>query len=735
MRLLGCLFLAGWTAAAAPSVSGDKKPGTELLRKLPLRFEQDARGRWTAHGPAFAMRFDQDSTSLRLADRGVRLTFSGSNPEATFTPSAPLKTKTNYFVGRQYRSVTGYSRLHRSGIYPGIDVAYYGDGERLEYDFELRSGANPGLIRMRFEGADGIAVNESGDLILKLGASEIVQRAPVVYQKSAAGEVAAVESRYRLLDKGEIGVALGAYDRSRPLVIDPAVMYALYLTSTNASAGVSVAVDSQGLVYLGGFTYSSDFPIGGNGYALFPSASDRNAWVWQLNPFASDSNDQLLYSTYFGGNLDTNLTSMAIDNNGVVYFGGTTIASNLPTTSGAFATALSNTNATSEGFVAAIDTTQAGTAGLTYCTYYAGSQITQINGVATMGGKIYATGFVNSNDLPLAGNSFQTMQSNGYDAFVAEFDPTQSGTASLVFASYLGGYLTDVGNSVAVDTNGLIYVAGSTLSTDFPTTSNAYQPVSIGAGDAFLAQIDPVAGVLNYCTFLGGSGADVATNVLVESPGRVAVAGYTSSTDFPVTGSAAQAVNGGATQNALTNDAFVTELNLTAQSRATMLVYSSYYGGSDDEITYGLSRDPSGRYFLCGYTLSQNLPVTTGAINPTSIGQNIDGFLAVLDPAAGLAYGSYITSVGYQIAYGVAADSNGNAYVVGQTTSNVFGGNPAKPDSAGTYDVFFTVVSIGSSASTSLRLDRERIQVFGPGPVTQQSSATPRPKRRLTDRR
>jgi hypothetical protein len=177
------------------------------------------------------------------------------------------------------------------------------------------------------------------------------------------------------------------------------------------------------------------------------------------------------------------------------------------------------------------------------------------------------------------------------------------------------------------------------------------------------------------------------------------------------------------------------DLNLAAQSRATMLVYSSYYGGADDEITYGLSRDPAGRYLLCGYTLSQNLPVTSGAINPTSIGRAIDGFLAVLDPAAGLAYGSYITGPGYQVVYGVAVDSHGNAYVIGQTTSNVFGGNPAKPDGAGTYDVFFSVVSVGSSNSSSLTLDRNRIQVFGPGPVAQKSSETPRPRRSAIERR
>jgi hypothetical protein len=729
MRLLGCLFSIGVVVSAAPPHSNtDARISANLLRSVPLRFEQDAQQRWIAHGPGYAMRFDRDATALRLGDRVVRLSFAGSNPRAGFEPSAPLKTPINYFVGKSYRSAAGYSRLTRTSVYRGIDVAYYGDGERLEYDFELRPGANPSLIRMRFEGADGLTVNDRGDIVLKLGASEIVQRAPVVYQRGPSEEVTAVESRYRLLSDGAIGVELGEYNRAEAVVIDPAVLYALYLTSTNASAGMAVAVDSQGLVYLGGYTYSGDFPIGSNGYKLFPETTDRNAWIWKLNPFTTPDN-ALIYSTYFGGNLDTDLKGMVVDNNGVVYFGGTTIASDLPTSSNAFSTGLANTNATNEGYVAAIDTTKSGADGLVYSTYYAGSMITQVNGVATLGGKIYATGFVNSNDLPLAGNSFQSMQSNGYDAFVAEFDPSQSGTASLVYASYLGGYLTDVGNSIAVDKRGLIYVAGSTLSTDFPTTTNAYEPIYAGAGDGFLAQIDPVAGVLMDCTYLGGSGADVATNVLVEPSGHVAVAGYTSSTDLPVTANAAQAVNGGAVQHLATNDAFVMSLNLAAQSRATTLVYSSYYGGMDDEITYGFSLDPAGRYYISGYTLSQNLPVTAGALQPASIGNNIDGFLAVIDPASALTYGSYITGPGYQTAYAVATDASGNAYVTGLATSDVFGGNPAKPDSPGTIDVFFSVISVIPAASGSVRLTRERTQVYGPGSVDSTGAQLPQPRR------
>ncbi|HEY6346981.1 MAG TPA: SBBP repeat-containing protein [Bryobacteraceae bacterium] len=704
--------LAAFAEASQPPAS---KPGSaqakRLIASLPLRFEQDSNRRWTSRGPGYAIRFQPDCTLLRLPGRILRLSFTGSNPRAKFEPREPSKVRTNYFIGKQYRSAEGFSRLERESIYRGIDIDYYGDGQRLEYDFTLRPGADASRIRMRFEGADDIRIDDRGDLVLTLDGKELVQRAPTVYQKRG-DKIIAVESRYRMMPGGDIGVALGSYDRAQAVVIDPALVYGLYLTATDAQSGVAIALDSSGNVYLGGWTYSNNFPIGANGIQTYPVSTGQNSFIWVVNPFASTGGSELIYSTYFGGNLNTSLTSLAVDNTGLIYFGGPTISSNLPVTSGAYATALSADNAEVEGYVAVIDSTQSGAASLNYCSYYAGSMITQINGVATMGGRIYVTGFVNSNDLPVAGNSFQPMQDNGYDAFVAEFDPTQSGTASLLFASYLGGYLTDVGTSIAVDQSGLIYIAGWTVSTDFPTTTNAYQPVSPGAGDAFLAQIDPVAGVLLYSTYLGGSDADVGTNVVVGPGANVTVAGYTFSPDFPVTTNAYQAVNGGAASASATSDAFITTLNLAAQSLETMLVYSTYYGGNGAEVNYGLALDSAGRYYICGYTLSLTLPVSSNAYQPASIGQSVDGYLAVIDPSAGLVYGSYITGPGIQQANAIAADSQGHAYVTGQTTADIFNGSPPKSDPPGSFDVFFGVYSVIPSSGSSRR---ERIQTFGPG--------------------
>jgi Beta-propeller repeat len=721
MRSLGCLILLGFAAFADASQPPASKPpaskpssaqAKRLIAALPLRFEQDSDGQWTSRGQGYAIRFQPDCTLLRLPGRMLRLSFTGSDPRAKLEPREPLKVRTNYFIGKQYRSAEGFSRLKRESIYRGIDIDYYGDGLRLEYDFTLRPGADASRIRMRFEGADAVRIDDRGDLVLTLDGKELVQRAPAVYQKRG-DKIIAVESRYRMIQGGDIGVELGSYDRAQSVVIDPALMYGLYLTATNAQSGTAIALDSSGNVYLGGWTYSNNFPIGANGIQTYPVATDQNAFIWVLNPFAS-AGEELIYSTYFGGNLDTSLTGLAVDNSGLIYFGGPTISSNLPVTPGAYATALSADNAEVEGYVAVIDSTQSGAASLNYCSYYAGSMITQINGVATMGGRLYVTGYVNSNDLPIAGNSFQPMQDNGYDAFVAEFDPTQSGTASLLFSSYLGGYLTDVGTSIAVDQSGLIYVAGWTVSTDFPTTTNAYQPVSQGAGDAFLAQIDPVAGVLLYCTYLGGSDSDVGTNVVVGPGANVTVAGYTFSPDFPVTTNAYQAVNGGAASASATSDAFITTLNLAAQSLETMLVYSTYYGGNDSEVNYGLALDSAGRYYICGYTLSLNLPVSSSAYQAASIGQNFDGYLAVIDPSAGLVYGSYVTGPGIQQANAVAADSQGNAYVTGQTTADIFNGSPPKSDGPGYFDVFFAVYSVVPSNGLSHHV-KERIQRFGPG--------------------
>jgi hypothetical protein len=697
---VGLLVLC--SCAAIPAISapapGARKLGAPqsdplpLLRSLPLRFEQDAQGRWSARGMGYALGFEDAAVTLRLPDGLARLSFEGSLGAAKWEPSGKMLAPTNYFRGSTFRSADAFSRLRRPNLYPGIDVVYYGKGRELEYDFNLAPGADPSRIRMRFQGADQVSVNSSGDLVLKFASGEIAQRLPVVYQRRASGEVVAVPASYRLAPDGSIGMKLGDYDRAQALVIDPAIVYDFWLTGSNAQVAIALAHDGQGFEYMAGYTYSPDFSLGASGYQM-NYASDEDCWLMKFNPFATEPGSVIAYSSYFGGSLDDDMRSMVVDANGIMYFGGTSLSPDLPITVNAAEGMLPNTSAFLNGFVAMLDTNQAGLAGLIYSSFYGGSLDTVINGVATFEGQIYATGWTVTPDLITAGNIFQAALGGDYDSFLAVFNPAISNnscTASqtLVFSSYLGGYADDVARSIDVDANGLAYIAGYTFSSNFPVTGNGFQQIyNDGGGDAFVTQIDPVTGAILYSSFLGGTNVDVATSVQVEQSGNIAVGGFTFSTDFPLTPNAAQLVYGG------NGDAFVAVLNPSAANQATGLVYGTYYGGNDVDVAYGMRSDSRGHYYIAGYTLSKNLPVSSNALFPASANGGIDSFMAIIDPNSSLVYGSYITGMGNQVAYTVDYDASGNIYTAGYATGDIFPNATPPHTTPGEYDVFFVMVS------------------------------------------
>jgi len=645
----------------------------------------------------YALGFEDSAVTMRVKDGLVRLSFDGSNGDganggAKWDPSEQMLAPTNYFRGATYRSADAFGRLRRPGLYPGIDLIYYGKDQALEYDFDLAPEADPSLIRMRFEGADQVSVNSGGDLVLKLSSGEITQRRPVAYQKRASGEVVAVTASYRIAADGRIGLKLGDYDHTEALVIDPSILLDFWFTGTNAQVAISLAHDAQGFEYMAGYTYSPDFSLGSNGYQM-NYASDEDCWLLKLNPYATNSGGVIVYSTYFGGELDDDMRSMVVDQYGLMYFGGTSLSPDLPMSANAAASALPNDDGYLNGFVAIIDPSQAGAAGLIYSSFYGGSMDTVINAVGAFEGQIYATGWTITPDLTTAGNLFQASINGGYDSFLAVFNPGESsssctGAETLVFSSYLGGYEDDVARSMDVDANGLAYIAGYTYSPNYPVSTNGFQQIyNDGGGDGFVTQIDPVAGVILYSSFLGGTGVDVATRVRVEPSGDIAVAGYTFSVDFPLSPNAAQLIYGG------NGDAFVAVLNPSATTQVAGLIYGTYYGGSGSEVAEDMRVGPQGFFYIDGYTLSKDLPVTRNAINTASLNGGIDSFMAIIDPNTALVYGSYITGAGNQVAYAIDADANGNIYSAGYATGDIFPNGTPPHATPGEYDVFFMLVS------------------------------------------
>ena len=697
--LVVCSCASLTPAFAAPGTATSKPEGKAaiqaealpVLRSLPLRIEQDAQGRWSARGAGYALGFEDSAVTLRLPDALARLAFEGTLGTAKWEPSDEMLAPTNYFRGATYRSADAYGRLTRRNLYPGIDVVYYGKGRQLEYDFNLAPGADPSRIRMRFQGVDEVTVNAIGDLVLKMASGEVTQRLPVVYQKRASGEVVAVPASYRVAIDGSVGIRIANYDSTQALVIDPAIVYDFYLSGENAQVAISLGHDALGNEYMAGYTYSPDFSLGSIGYQI-NYANDEDCWLMKFNPFAKNQNNIILYSSYFGGSLNDDMRSMVVDASGVMYFGGTSLSPDLPMTTNAAEGTLPNTSANLNGFVAIIDSNQSGAAGLIYSSFYGGSLTTVINGVAAYQGQIYATGWTQTTDLTTAGNVLQNTLNGGYDSFIAVFNPGAGDScdpmATLVYSSYLGGVMDDVGRSIDTDANGLAYITGYTFSSDFPVTSNGFQQIyNDGGGDAFLTQIDPVAGAILYSSFLGGTGIDVGTSVRVDPTGNVAVAGFTFSTDFPLTANAAQLTYGG------NGDAFIAVLNPNTTNQAAALVYGTYYGGSNVDVAYGVARDANGLYYIAGYTLSRDLPVTANALNPVSGGGGVDAFQAIINPNKALVYSSYITSDGNQVAYAVDYDGSGNIYSAGYATGDIFPNGTPPHNAAGEYDVFFVAVS------------------------------------------
>jgi hypothetical protein len=733
-----CLLSAvNCLAASAPAPA-------KLLERAPIRFEPNSGLRpgpirWTARGRGYSFAFSDSATLLRVADRTVRLTFPGSNLAPSKRSSAnhrfqgeqQQRAPTNYFLGlknneQKRLSVPAFARLRESGVYRGIDVVYYGNGGELEYDFEIAPGADPSRIRMRFEGADAVRLNDRGEIVLMLDSGEIVQHPPVVYQRRASGEIVNVAAAYRIARDGTVRLALAGYNPDEPLIVDPSISYAAYLSGAIADFGLAIAHDSQGILYLAGNTYSVDFPNTSNAYQA-ANAGNLDIWLMKLDP--NGGSNAIVYSSYLGGPANDMMEAMTIDQNGVFYITGSSTSGDFPVSTGALIS--TNSALIVTGFVSMIDPTQ-GTSGLIYSSYIGGSttgDTDEGDGIAVANGKIYVTGITTSADFPIVGTPYQPTIAGSADAFVVEIDPTQSGNASEVQATYLGGVADDRGRTIAVDAAGLVYVAGTTSSFGFPVVINAYQQAYAGGGDGFLSVLNLNTGGLVYSTFLGGSSEDEVKKMVIDPAGNVAMTGYTLSGDFPVTQNAYQTAFGGV------SNAFLAILNIQASQLGVGLTYSTYYGGSGGEVAYDLKLDAYGRYYLCGYTVSQNLPVTPDALYTSSFGAGNDGFIAVIDPSAsrasgnGLVYATYITSLGSAAVYGVdvlnapagSASARATAgrsldgpsiehhagtnpivqiYSTGSATSNIFPGDSPPNNSTGKSSAFVMGIELQAPAAS-----------------------------------
>jgi Beta-propeller repeat len=683
------------TFAASSLLAANAPPNAvQLLARSALRFEPlpgAGSGRFLARGAHFAFEFSARQAIFHAAGKNVRLQFERAAARARIEGDQRLPSKTNIFTGNdpsKWRTgVPNYRRLSVRGLYPGVDLSYYGNAGELEYDLIVRPGASPAQIRLRVESAHA-TLGADGSLI-----SDVIQRRPFAYQTGADGKRIPVQSRYRANSDGSYSFALGPYDRARELVIDPVLSLAQYLGGALEDIAYGIGHDSNGLIYVAGTTYSADFVAAGTPFQA-AAAGGRDLFLAVIDP-RMDPSSQIIYTTYVGGTGDETFGGMSVGPQGDVYITGATASTDFPTFNPAQSTLGSTTG--TNAIILWFDRFQT----LLYSSYLGGTTGTEIGRAiaADAQGRLWVTGTTTSDDFPNV-SGMQVYGGLG-DMFVAGIDPSQSGSATLIYATYLGGTGWDNGRGIAVAADGTVWVAGGTSSTDINIIGPCFQCASIGQGDGYVAHINPSYGAdaLLFATYLGGTNLDEARNILLDPAGRVIVDGYTLSSDFPITSNAPQQQFGGNT------DAFVSvfDPSITSTTRSSQFVYSTYFGGGDVDVPFDMKQDASGNLYVAGFTLSSGLPTNAQSLQAQYDG-TMDAFalkLALPSSAAagGISYFTYLGSDGVQVAYGVDFDSQGDLYLAGFTSGPIFDalGGPGKGTSSGNVDAF--VMGIGGTTS------------------------------------
>jgi hypothetical protein len=484
----------------APAVRYDVARVKESYSKIPLSFapnygQADKKIKFISRGSGYSLALAPTTFTLAVADPRsknnkesmvrsrasvLKATVLGGNAAASLTGLERLPTRTNYFVGSDPRkwktNIPNYAKVKYSGVYPGVDLVFYGNQDLLEYDFIVAPGTDPGVIALGFEDTTDMRIDEKGDLILRTDAGEIRQSKPVVYQQ-ISGSRRMISASYLIKGKKQIAFKIASYDKSKPLIIDPTLAFSTFLGGTGLDRGDAIAVDSAGNAYITGGTFATDFPVTPGAFQTTRAGiAESDAFVTKMN----STGTALIYSTYFGGGTRDSGIDIALDGAGNAYITGLTDSSNLPTTPGAFRT----TPAGGDEFNSfAMKLNPTGTA-LVYSTYL-GPGI-GIGIAVDSTGSAYITGQA-APGHPTTPGAFQIVSGGNSEAFVTKLNAT--GTA-LVYSTFLGGSGFDVGSKIALDSGANAYVTGRAEG-GFPVTPGAFQ-TSLGGGssDAFVTKLN-----------------------------------------------------------------------------------------------------------------------------------------------------------------------------------------------------------------------------------------------------
>lgn len=660
----------------------------------------------------------------RVAMASVRIGLVGARPQSKPAAANPLAGHSNYLKGSDPSHwVTGvkhYAKIRRADVYQGIDLVYYGNGGRIQYDFVLQPGARPDAIRLRFEGIESLSMNDAGQLLLTTGVGTLVQHAPLIYQERN-GRREVLAGGFQITAENELGFKVPGWDRERVLVIDPVLEFATYLGGSDSETGADVALDSVGNIVTVGSTFSVDFPttLGvfqaakagppGDPDPLVDDWEARDIFVTKFDPTGS----LLLFSTFVGGSNADFANVVAVDSSDNIVVGGFTESLDFPLAAAA-QPIFAGGDLSNKPSDAVLFKLEPNGSSLVFSTYQGGFDshfFADLRGVAIDGAdNIYVIGDTGAPDFPSTANFNARACLDGVPGGPGSIDQVRadatfsiySPAGAVLLATCIGG--DDAGGTTRAQTRGraitlegtTVYLAGQTHSGSFPTTAGAFQTAIVGERDVWLSKLSPGYLSFDFATLLGGSSAEFTEEMSLDAAGNLTGIGLTNSVDFPVTPVLPDFPDvfvGG--PDPFDNDLFFYKLNSTGSA----LIFSHLMSGSRDDIGWGLQLGVGDEIYLGGYSHSDDFPTTADAIDVVNVSDPAcdrpstpvvetcsDAIFARVNPTGTtLEFSTYLGgSLSEFLNWGLAVDAVGAAYLFGSTQSVDF------PVTAGAFQVVNT---------------------------------------------
>lgn len=633
-----------------------------LQAGVPLHFEPAAdEERFVSRLPGHTVGVDSRGLTVETGREGlVRLDWV-SETGGELEGADRLASKSHYLIaGAERKHVPHFGRVRQTQAFPGVDVVYYGNHGRVEFDFVLAPGADPEQVAIRATGAEPRIDAETGDLILETATGELRSLAPVVYQE-IEGERVPVDGRYQVAEGGLIRFELAQYDARAELVIDPVLEYATYLSSEDDDTIFGIAAGPDGTAFLTGFAEfaedgpTAQFPTTPGAYREEPfgeSGTDEEEYEVIVLKLNADGTE-LIWSTFLGAGEEDVGRDIVVGPDGAPVVVGWTRSQTFPTTSGAFDRSFAGAV---DGFAAKLS---ADGSELLWSTFLGGFGADAAYAVAlTSANMPVVVGETNADDFWTSADAVQRMRGGDTDAFVVRL--SADGTDALS-STYLGGEDDDYARGVGLDAENAVYVAGMTESENFPTTEGVFQPELGGdddESDAFVTKLPFTLDSLDYSTFFGGSNEDQANDLAVAADGTVHIAGYTESDDFPI------GEDGFDDEYNGNGDAFLATLDPTG-AEATC----TYLGGDDRDEALAIALDLNGNRVVVGQTRSTDFPLGESPTQGARIGPQGDGFITQFSAKGALLDSTYYGSSNEDSIEAVAVDATGAAYVAGTSQS------------------------------------------------------------------